>query len=88
MTNVFDVSGNNLPEITVSTPAKEVLNVCHQIITRKRNSFEGFIGDDGTGAMGYNKAILELEDELYRLLNGLEAGHLKDQVFNNETTKT
>lgn len=86
MTGVFDVSGNNLPEITVSMPAKEVLNVCHQIVSRKKNSFEGFIGDDGAGATGYNKAILELEEELYRLLSGLENGHLKDLTFQKTTT--
>lgn len=85
MKNVHDVSGNNLPEITVTTSAKEVLNVCHQIISRKKNSFEGFIGDDGTGAMGYNKAILELEEELYRLSTALEIGHMRDLVFKTDS---
>jgi hypothetical protein len=72
MTSVFDVSGNNLPKITLTTPAKEVLNVCHQIISRKKNTFDGFAGDGDAGATGYNKAIVELEDELYRILCDLE----------------
>lgn len=85
MESVYDVSGNNLPEITLSTPVKEVLNVCHQLVSRKKNSFEGFIGDDGSGAMGYNKAILELEEELYKLSSALESAHLKDIVFKTTT---
>lgn len=70
--NVFDISGNNLPGITLTTPAKEVLNVCHQIVSRKKNTFAGFTGDGDAGASGYNKAILELEEEMYRILCALE----------------
>ena len=84
MKTVMDVSGNNVPEITMSSSAKEVLNVCHQLVTRKRNSFEGYLQDGGIGAISYNRAISELEEELDRLMAKLDCPKdVSENLFRN-----
>lgn len=80
---LMDISGNNVPEITVSSSAKEVLNVCQQLITRKRNSFEGYLQDGGIGAISYNRAISELEEEMDRLIAKLNSDTDVSSVFKN-----
>lgn len=73
MSSILDVSGNNLPEITLTTSVKEVLSVCQQLVSRKKNSFPGYVGDGDASASGYNRAIVELEEELDRLILKLDS---------------
>jgi hypothetical protein len=79
--SVMDVSGNNVPEISISSSAKEVLNVCHQLVIRKRNSFDGYLQDGGIGAVAYNRAISELEEELDRIIAKLDMPEELTKVF-------
>jgi hypothetical protein len=63
MSSIFDVSGNNLPELTSTSSPQEYIQVFRQLVSRKRNSCDG----PEDMAYGYNLAIEEIIEELDRL---------------------
>lgn len=63
MSSFYEISGNNLPELTSTSSPREYVQYFRQLITRKRNLYS----DPEMMAKGYNLAINELVEELDRL---------------------
>ncbi len=71
--NVFGIAGNNVPALTSTASPKETLEFVRLIVDRKRNSFPGYGGDENAGADGFNRAIVEIEEEIDLYIRKLEA---------------
>lgn len=63
MSSVFDISGNNLPELTSTSSPKDFVQYFRLMVTRKRNMYS----EPENFAAGYNLAIQELMEELDRV---------------------
>ena len=63
MSSVFDISGNNLPELTSTSSPQDFVQYFRLMVSRKRNEYT----DPAEFASGYNRAIEELMVELDRL---------------------
>jgi len=63
MSSIFDVSGNNLPELTSTSSQKDIVQYVRLMITRKRNMYS----EPENFAAGYNLAIQELMEDLDRM---------------------
>ena len=63
MSSIFDISGNNLPELTSTSSPKEYLQYFRLMVSRKRNTYS----EPELMATGYNIALEELLAELDRL---------------------
>lgn len=63
MSSIYDLSGNNLPELTSTSSRREYLEVFRQLVTRKLNAYSG----SEKISEGYNLAIQEIAEELDRL---------------------
>lgn len=63
MSSIFDLSGNNLPELTSTSSPKDYVTHFRAMIARKRNTYS----EPEKLAEGYNLAIEELLEELDRL---------------------
>jgi hypothetical protein len=63
MSSIFDISGNNLPELTSTSSPQEFVQFFRVLIARKRNEY----AEPEQFAAGYNRAIEELMSEVDRL---------------------
>lgn len=63
MSSVFDISGNNLPELTSTSSSAEYMQYFRLLISRKRNEYSA----PEQFAAGYNRAITELLEDLDRV---------------------
>lgn len=69
MPSFYEISGNNLPELTSTSSPREYIHYFRHIIMRKKNTYS----DPEQIAVGYNRAISELVDELDRLEYKMDA---------------
>lgn len=60
MSSVYELSGNNLPELTSTSTPREYVHYFRQLITRQRNSYT----EPEQVAIGYNRCIEDLVREL------------------------
>jgi hypothetical protein len=63
MSSIFDISGNNLPEITSTSTPQELIQCFRILIARKRNEYT----EPEQFAAGYNRAIEELITEIDKM---------------------
>lgn len=63
MPSLYEISGNNLPELTSTSTPRDYVKVFRHMIARQRNSYS----EPEQIAIGYNRAIDELENELDKL---------------------
>ena len=63
MSSIFDVSGNNLPELTSTSSPQDFVQYFRILVSRKRNEY----ADPEMFAAGYNRAIEEILVDLDRV---------------------
>ena len=76
--SVFEISGNNLPELTTTSTSREYFEYFRIMVSRKMNTF---VGSD-PAVYGYNRAIEELKEELDRLEYKIDDNVSREKNFN------